>query len=89
MRGRATKQLSGVPVTNGGPNGDAVQGFALRREQIGVGESVQPWGLPGTNAWLGRRVVRTIVLQTGNFYGTVPLYLGETDSGVGVQPVYP
>jgi hypothetical protein len=32
---------------------------------------------------------RTIVLQTGNFHGTVPLYLGETDSGVGVQPVYP
>jgi hypothetical protein len=31
---------------------------------------------------------RTIVLQTGNFHGTVPLYLNETDFGGIVQPVY-
>jgi hypothetical protein len=75
---QATKQLSGSPVTNARPNGDAVRGSPKKK---GVGQSVQPWGLLRTNAWLSRMEQRTIAPQTGKLHGTIPLYLRETDSG--------
>ena len=45
-------------------------------------------GLAGDKCPVGQNGTTYLELQTGNVHGTVPLYLGETDFGGIVQPVY-